>query len=135
MKLYMEDSVGNRVMLGVVVWGGSGNRQPWKLSTLGSGPCDWNAEIVRAMKKMDGGRPMEDSARLGWLAFRFRGAHYEIERRDIADDYAETVERLIASRSWIDHPGPDEELPEDWMPDAYAAYWSEMADLQKVSEK
>jgi hypothetical protein len=39
----------------------------------------------------------QDEERLGALAMKFRGTRREAERQDIARDYAQTVERLIAS--------------------------------------
>lgn len=62
--------------------------------------------------------------RLGGLAMKFRGARHDAERRDIAKDYSQTVERLIRSGRWQEIPPPEDQLPDDWMPAAFFQYWS-----------
>jgi hypothetical protein len=42
----------------------------------------------------------------------------------IADDYSETVERLIRGGGWHEMPAPEDQLPDDWMPKAFFEYWS-----------
>ena len=42
----------------------------------------------------------QDEERLGGLAMLFRGTRCDTKRRDIAKDYAQTVERLIQSGRW-----------------------------------
>jgi hypothetical protein len=66
----------------------------------------------------------QDEERLGGLAMKFRGTRRDTERRDIARDYSETVERLIRSGWWQEMPPPEDQLPDDWMPTAFFAYWS-----------
>jgi hypothetical protein len=61
--------------------------------------------------------------RLGELAMRFRGTLRETERRDIASEYAQTVEQLINSGDWDEMPPPEDQLPDDWMPIAFFDYW------------
>jgi hypothetical protein len=70
----------------------------------------------------------QDEERLGALAMKFRGTRREAERQDIARDYAQTVERLIASGSWHEMPAFEDQLPDDWMPPAFFAYWSRQHD-------
>ena len=65
----------------------------------------------------------QDEERLGGLAMRFRGTRVEAERRDIAEDYSQTVERLIHSGRWHEVPPPEDQLPDDWMPKAFFDYW------------
>jgi hypothetical protein len=65
----------------------------------------------------------QDAERLGVLAVRFRGTRRDAERRDIARDYSQTVERLIRSGSWHEMPAPEDQLPDDWMPKAFFDYW------------
>lgn len=65
-----------------------------------------------------------DEERLGELAMRFRGTRNVKERQTIADDYADTVKRLIHSRAWREIPGPEDQLPDQWMPDTFFEYWS-----------
>jgi hypothetical protein len=65
-----------------------------------------------------------DEERLGGLAMRFRGTRRDAERRDIARDYSQTVERLIHSGRWQEIPPPEDQLPDDWMPAAFFDYWS-----------
>jgi hypothetical protein len=67
----------------------------------------------------------KDEERLGGLAMRFRGTRCEADRRAIARDYTQTVERLIRSESWREMPPPEDQLPDDWMPEAFFTYWSQ----------
>ena len=60
----------------------------------------------------------QDAERLGVLAMKFRGTRRDAERRDIAKDYSQTVERLINSNGWHEVPAPEDQLPDDWMPKA-----------------
>jgi hypothetical protein len=64
-----------------------------------------------------------DEELLGQLAFRFRGSRRDDERRKIADDYAATVDRLIKSRMWDEMPGPEDQLPDEFMPQAFWNHW------------
>jgi hypothetical protein len=66
----------------------------------------------------------EDAERLGRLAMKFRGTRRDAERQDIARDYAQTVGRLIGSGGWHEMPAPEDQLPDDWMPEAFFQYWS-----------
>lgn len=66
-------------------------------------------------------------ARLGQLAMSFRGTRQDDDRRDIATDYAQTVERLIQCGSWREAPSFEDQLPDDWMPQAFYDYWAEQA--------
>ena len=72
----------------------------------------------------------QDEERLGGLAMQFRGTRRDVERRDIARDYSETVERLIRSGSWHEMPAPEDQLPDDWMPEAFFQYWSQRQNAQ-----
>jgi hypothetical protein len=65
-----------------------------------------------------------DEERLGALAMKFRGTRLASERRELARDYAQTVERLIASGGWHEMPAFEDQLPDDWMPAAFFDYWS-----------
>ena len=69
-----------------------------------------------------------DEEYLGGLAMRFRGTRHEEERRDIAKDYSQAVERLIHSGGWHEMPPPEDQLPDDWMPPAFFEYWSRQQD-------
>jgi hypothetical protein len=66
----------------------------------------------------------QDEERLGRLAMSFRGTRHDAERRDIAKEYSQTVERLIHSGSWHEMPPPEDQLPDDWMPTTFFEYWS-----------
>ena len=66
----------------------------------------------------------QDEERLGRLAMNFRGTRRDAERRDIANDYSQTVERLIHSGRWRETPPPEDQLPHDWMPPTFFDYWS-----------
>ena len=64
-----------------------------------------------------------DAEHLGALAAKFRGTRRDAERRDIARDYSQTVERLIRSGGWQEMPALEDQLPDDWMPKAFFDYW------------
>ena len=66
----------------------------------------------------------QDEERLGGLAMKFRGTRQDAERRAIARDYSETVDRLIRGGRWQEMPAPEDQLPEAWMPKAFFDYWS-----------
>jgi len=66
----------------------------------------------------------QDEERLGGLAMKFRGTRREAERRAIAEEYSQTVGRLIHSGRWHEMPPPEDQLPDDWMPAAFFEYWS-----------
>jgi len=67
---------------------------------------------------------VQDAQRLGVLAMRFRGTRRDAGRQDIARDYSQTVQRLIESGSWNEMPALEDQLPDEWMPEAFFEYWS-----------
>ena len=66
---------------------------------------------------------LTDEERLSQLAGRFRGTRQDDERRKIADEYAETVGRLIQSGCWDEAPPPEDQLPDAYMPRAFFDFW------------
>ncbi len=72
---------------------------------------------------MDSISPLVLQEHLGRLAMKFRGTRIDADRREIARDYAEAVDRLIASGSWSEMPAFEDQLPDDWMPEAFFGYW------------
>jgi len=71
----------------------------------------------------------QDEEHLGELAMAFRGSRDQAQRKAIAEEYAETVGRLISSGRWRDMPAPEDQLPDAWMPKAFFGYWSRLPDL------
>jgi hypothetical protein len=69
----------------------------------------------------------QDVERIGQLAMSFRGTRRDDERRAIANEYSQTVERLIHSGNWQEVPSFEDQLPDDWMPKAFYDYWAEQA--------
>ena len=68
--------------------------------------------------------PRSDAAsQLGVLAMRFRRTRDEAARRAIAAEYAREVQRLIETGSWTVAPAFEDQLPDEWMPEAFCAYW------------
>lgn len=55
---------------------------------------------------------------------RFRGTRADPDRRAIASEYAQAVDQLIDSSGWQKMPGPEDHLPDAWMPQAFFDYWS-----------
>jgi hypothetical protein len=66
----------------------------------------------------------QDLEHLGELAMRFRGTRDEVQRRQIAEHYAQTVDRLVASGRWDEMPTPEDQLPDAWMPARFDEYWA-----------
>ena len=64
-----------------------------------------------------------DEERLGMLAFNFRGTRREDEPRRIADEYAETVKRLVGNGHRDEAPPPEDQLPDDYMPKEFFDHW------------
>lgn len=69
----------------------------------------------------------QDMQRLGELAMSFRGTRNDDERRAIANDYGQTVERLIQSGNWQEVPSFEDQLPDHWMPQTFYDYWADRA--------
>ncbi len=66
----------------------------------------------------------QDAEHLGTLAMKFRRSRLTADREAIADEYAKTVARLVAGGAWMEMPPPEDQLPDDWMPNSFADYWS-----------
>ncbi len=68
--------------------------------------------------------PRPDVCRqLGVLAMRFRRTRDEAARRAIATEYAHEVQRLIETGDWSEAPAFEDQLPLEWMPESFFAYW------------
>jgi hypothetical protein len=74
------------------------------------------------MKSDPSGRP-DVAHQLGVLAMRFRRTRDETIRRAIAIEYAQEVQRLIETGDWSEAPAFEDQLPLEWMPEAFFAYW------------
>jgi len=58
------------------------------------------------------------------LAMQFRGTRDETERRSIALAYSQAVDELIAGKKWRLIPPLEDQLPDEWMPEAFFVHWS-----------
>jgi hypothetical protein len=80
--------------------------------------------------------PRPDVTRqLGVLAMRFRRTRDEVARRAIATEYAQEVQRLIETGDWSDAPAFEDQLPLEWMPEAFFAYWCPDAAPRSAAKK
>jgi hypothetical protein len=70
--------------------------------------------------------------RLGVLAMDFRGARDESKRESIAQAYSQAVAELIDSNKWKCIPLLEEQLPDEWMPEAFFTYWSLRPPLRRA---
>jgi hypothetical protein len=77
-------------------------------------------------------RTLKDTDRLAYLAMQFRSTRDEADRQAVAQDYAETVDRLIQSGCWHESPTPEEQLPDGWMPKAFFDFWTQPQSSQEV---
>lgn len=79
----------------------------------------------------------QDEEQLGKIAFEFRGACNKKLSKDEIDtfarQYAEVVNRLIASGKWTECPAPEDQLPVDLMPEAFFDYWYMERKPQRVN--
>jgi hypothetical protein len=66
----------------------------------------------------------KDEVYLGVLAMKFRGTRDDIGRRAIAAEYAKSVRRLIRSGRWNEMPAPEDQLPDEHMPEEFLEFWS-----------
>ena len=90
------------------------------LSRLRFGRCLW---IWNLPMTSDLPPRSDPSHQLGVLAMRFRRTRDEAARRAIAAEYAREVQRLIETGSWAEAPAFEDQLPDEWMPEAFFAYW------------
>ena len=65
----------------------------------------------------------DTSHQLGVLAMRFCRTRDEAARRASAAEYAREVQRLIETWIWTEAPAFEDQLPDEWMPEAFFAYW------------
>jgi hypothetical protein len=57
------------------------------------------------------------------LAREFRSTRDLQQRVSIAKAYAEAVNQLIDSNKWRSIPPLEDQLPDEWMPDAFFTHW------------
>jgi hypothetical protein len=69
---------------------------------------------------------------LGILAMQFRGTRDEEERNSISRAYSQAVDQLIASKKWRLIPPLEDQLPDEWMPDAFFEHWSLRPPLRRA---
>ena len=69
-------------------------------------------------------RTTPPAERLSTLALEFRGTRDPAARAAIARAYAQAVEELVASRKWTRMPPLEDQLPDEWMPDAFFTHWA-----------
>jgi hypothetical protein len=73
--------------------------------------------------------------RLGILAMQFRGTRDNAERASISEAYTQTVNELIESKKWKRMPPLEDQLPDQWMPEAFFAYWSLSLPPRRIGER
>jgi hypothetical protein len=64
-----------------------------------------------------------DEDLLAILAMRFRRTTDCGERRHIAREYSDAVDRLIQRGTWEEAPPPEDQLPNPEMPSAFFEFW------------
>jgi hypothetical protein len=75
---------------------------------------------VAAMKS----KKVPSAKQLSILAMQFRGTRDEAKRITIARAYALAVDELVASKKWQQIPPLEDQLPDEWMPEAFFEHWS-----------
>jgi hypothetical protein len=56
---------------------------------------------------------------LGVLAMDFRGERDPKRRKAIAAEYGKTLQELIKNKNWSEMPGPEDQLPDEFMPEDF----------------
>ena len=67
------------------------------------------------------------------LAREFRGTSDEQQRMAIAGEYAKAVNRLIRGKKREEIPPLEDQLPDEWMPDAFFTHWSLRPPTQRTA--
>jgi hypothetical protein len=60
---------------------------------------------------------------LGYLAMKFRGYDSAQDRFIVALEYEKEVNRLVLTKAWKEVPGPEDMLPDQWMPLSFYKHW------------
>lgn len=64
---------------------------------------------------------------LGRLAMKFRGCYHakdrDEQRKVIAQEYERIVIELVESGVWNEIPAPEDQLTDEYMPEAFFKYW------------
>lgn len=61
--------------------------------------------------------------RLGWIAMKFRGRHKPGDREEAIQEYAQVVYELVERGVWEEFPGPEDMLPDEYMPEVFFTFW------------
>jgi hypothetical protein len=69
------------------------------------------------------------------LAMQFRGTRDEAKRNYIAQEYSEAVAELIESKKWQSIPPLEDQLPDEWMPEAFFSYWSLRPPMRQTGQR
>lgn len=59
----------------------------------------------------------------------------EAARRAIGAEYAREVQLMIETGSWTVAPPFEDQLPLEWMPEAFLAYWCPVAPPRSTTKK
>jgi hypothetical protein len=62
---------------------------------------------------------------LGRLAMQYRRTADRANRKKIAQEYADVVDKLIQTCAWNESPPPEDQLPYADMPSAYYRHWTQ----------
>ena len=85
---------------------------------------DAGPAVKRGLPMTSDPPPRSDTShQLGVLATRFRRTRDGAARRAIATEYAREVQRLIETGNWAEAPAFEDQLPDEWMAEAFFAYW------------
>ena len=71
---------------------------------------------------------------LGILAMQFRSTRDETERTCIAQAYSQAVAVLIDGKKWRRIPPLEDQLPDQWMPEAFFEYWSLSPPMRQAAQ-
>ena len=65
--------------------------------------------------------------KLGRLALEFRRSRDTETRQSIVDQYEKAVKDLISTGTWDRVPPPEDQLPDEVMPQTFFEYWDNRA--------
>ena len=68
-------------------------------------------------------KPAPSAKLLGVLAMKFRGTRDAAERTAIAEEYSQAVNAMLTADKLKTMPPLEDQLPDEWMPDAFFEHW------------
>jgi hypothetical protein len=85
--------------------------------------------------KLAGSKTIPPQKLLGLLAMEFRSTRDDKVRTEIAKSYSVAVDQLINAGRWREIPSLEDQLPDEWMPNAFFKFWKLNPPTRHVERK